>query len=38
MEETELEKTMLEINYHTIRTLEHVLPNGKKLVQVDFER
>ena len=26
------------INYHTIRTLEHMLPNGKKLVQVDFER
>ena len=38
MEETELVKTMLEINYHAIRTLEHVLPNGKKLVQVDFER
>lgn len=32
-----LEKTMLEINYHTIKTLEHMLPNGKKLVQIDFE-
>ncbi len=38
MEEQELEKVMLEINYHIIRTLEHMLPNGKKLVQIDFER
>lgn len=29
MEEQELEKAMLEINYHAIRTLEHILPNGK---------
>lgn len=38
MEERELEKAMLEIDYHAIRTLEHMLPNGKKLVQMDFER
>lgn len=33
-----LENTMLEIGYHAINTLEHMLPNGKKLVQIDFER
>lgn len=38
MEEQALEKAMLEIDYHTIKTLEHMLPNGKKLVQIDFER
>lgn len=38
MEEQELEKAMLEINYHAIKTLEHMLPNGKKLVQIDFQR
>lgn len=38
MEKQALEKTMLEIDYHTIKTLEHMLPNGKKLVQIDFER
>lgn len=38
MEEQALEKAMLEIGYHTIKTLEHMLPNGKKLVQIDFER
>lgn len=38
MEEQALEKAMLEIGYHTIRTAEHMLPNGKKLVQIDFER
>lgn len=38
MEEQALEKAMLEIGYHAIRTLEHMLPNGKKLVQIDFER
>lgn len=37
MEEQELEKSMLKIDYHVIRTLEHMLPNGKKLVQMDFE-
>lgn len=38
IEEQELEKAMLEINYHAIKTLEHMLPNGKKLVQIDFQR
>ncbi|MFG6327572.1 MAG: methyltransferase type 11 [Lachnospiraceae bacterium] len=38
IEEHTLEKTMLEIGYHTIKTLEHMLPNGKKLVQIDFVR
>lgn len=38
MEERALENTMLEIGYHAIKTLEHMLPNGKKLVQIDFER
>lgn len=38
MEEHTLEKAMLEIDYHAIKTLEHMLPNGKKLVQLDFEK
>lgn len=38
MEEQTLKTIMLEINYHTIRTLEYMLPDGKKLVQIDFER
>lgn len=38
MEERALEKAMLEIGYHAIKTLEHMLPNGKKLVQIDFEK
>jgi len=38
MEEEALEKAMIEIDYGVIRTLEHMLPNGKKLVQIDFER
>lgn len=37
IEEQSLKKAMLEIDYHTIRTLEHMLPNGKKLVQIDFK-
>lgn len=37
MEENALEKAMLEISYRTIKTLEYSLPNGKKLVQMDFE-
>lgn len=36
MEEQTLEQAMLEINYCAIKTLEHMLPNGKKLVQMDF--
>lgn len=38
MDEQSLEKTMLEIDYHSVKTLEHMLPNGKKLVQMDFKR
>ena len=38
MEEQTLENAMLEINYHAIRTLEHELPNKKRLVQIDFEK
>lgn len=38
IEQDVLEKAMLEIDYHAIRTLEHKLPNGKKLIQIDFER
>ena len=38
MEEPTLKKAMFEIGYYTIKTLEHMLPNGKKLVQIDFGR
>lgn len=38
MEPHALEQAMREIDYRAIRTLEHMLPNGKKLVQIDFER
>lgn len=38
IEQLALEAAMLEIDYHAIRTLEHMLPNGKKLVQIDFQR
>ena len=37
LEEYALEKAMLKIDYCLIKTLEHMLPNGKKLVQIDFE-
>lgn len=36
IEEQALEKAMLEIDYHAIKTSEYMLPNGKKLVQIDF--
>ncbi len=36
MEEHALGKAMLIIDYHLIKTLEHMLPNGKKIVQMDF--
>lgn len=29
MEEQEVERTMLEIDYHRIKYLEYMLPNGK---------
>lgn len=38
MEEQALEKAMLAVGYHPVKTVEHMLPNGKKLVQIDFER
>ena len=38
IDEISLEQTMLEVDYHIIKTLECLLPNGKKLVQIDFER
>lgn len=38
MEEDEMERAMLELDYHAVGTFEHMLPNGKKLVQMDFER
>lgn len=38
MEPHALEQAMREIDYRAIRTLEHMLPNGKKLIQIDFER
>lgn len=38
MEEQALKKAMSEIDYHAIRTWEHMLPKGKKLVQIDFEK
>ncbi len=38
IEEQALRKAMLEIDFHTIRTFEQMLPNGKKFVRIDFER
>lgn len=38
MEEERLKETMLEIGYHQIKNLSHMLPNGKKLVQLDFRK
>lgn len=38
MEEHALAQAMEEIGYQQILTLEHPLPNGKKLVQLDFEK
>lgn len=38
IEVQELEKAMLQVNYYTIRTLEYMLPNKKKLIQLDFKR
>lgn len=37
MEEEALIKAMLEISYRTIKKSERTLPNGKNLVQMDFE-
>lgn len=38
MEERALVKAMNEIDYSVIRTSERILPNEKKLVQIDFGR
>lgn len=38
MEAQALERAMGEMNYHVVKTLEYLLPNGKKLVQMDFMR
>lgn len=38
MEEQALKESMLQIDYHAIKTLEHILPNGKKLIQIDFKK
>lgn len=38
MEEKSLANALAEIGYHEIKTLEYLLPNGKKLVQMDFEK
>jgi hypothetical protein len=36
MEESALQSAMLSLGYHLVSTLEHPLPNGKKLAQMDF--
>ena len=36
MAEQELQDSMNEIDYQLIQLLEYQLPNGKKLVQLDF--
>lgn len=38
MEAAALERAMAEIDYRAVQTSEHGLPNGKKLVRMDFER
>lgn len=38
MDERTLKETMTEILYFPISTSEYELPNGKKLVQIDFQR
>lgn len=38
MGEHALEESMTVVGYHFIETLERLLPNGKKLVRMDFER
>ncbi|MCM1183383.1 MAG: class I SAM-dependent methyltransferase [Roseburia sp.] len=37
IDEKGLEQAMLEIGFSAVKTLEHKLPNGKKLVQMDFK-
>lgn len=38
IEERALESILSELGYHRIKTLERMLPNRKKLVQMDFKR
>ena len=38
MEEMKLVDCMDKIDYHRIKTTEQLLPNGKKLVRIDFSR
>ncbi len=38
IERRALESALSQIHYRIIRAVEHPLPNGKKLVQLDFER
>ncbi len=38
MEPEALEEALLAAGYRRVKTLEHGLPNGKKLVRLDFER
>lgn len=38
MEEKALAKAMSEIGYRLLKTDEYLLPNGKKLIMLDFER
>lgn len=38
MEAQALVSAMGEMDYHAVKTLEYRLPNGKKLVQIDFTR
>ncbi len=38
MEGQELQNSMERIGYQLIQALEHPLPNGKKLVQLDFDK
>lgn len=36
--ELSLEQATLEMNYRKIGIFDHMLPNGEKLVQIDFEK
>lgn len=38
IEENALRNAMIDINYRLINSMENVLPNGKKLVRMDFEK
>lgn len=38
IEEKELEETMNHIHYQLIHTQDYLLPNGKKLLQMDYEK